>query len=343
MSGTVSGKRVVGVLLGGLVVWLGLVAAFVWFGSGMVLRPPWYEHRTPETGLRPPTDFMREAWAPGLHDPLTDFGIAYQKVAFPAVDGSTLRGWWVPGVDGASVGIVTVHGAAADRRDFLRHLPMLHGAGYPVLLFDEREHGISDGAGRGISYGVRESHDVSSAVAFAKQQRGLERVVVIGTSQGGASVILAAARDPEIDAVISENPFTRVEDLLEDTAMMREFPGQLRGAIIRLALWRMGSDVADGPIDHVAEIAPRPLLLMHGKADRVIAYGHTERIYAAAHDPAAEIWLPEDAGHAALFDRWPEAYRAHVLGFIGRAVGSPYGTPHAPEASAAGESPGAGD
>ena len=321
----VSGSRVVAWLLGLLGAWLLLVVAAIWFGSGAILKPPWYEHRTPDQGLKPPDDFMRNGWAPGLNDPRTDFGIAYDDVTFPAIDGSTLRGWWVPGVEGATVGIVTVHGAGADRRDFLRHLPMLRRSGHPVLLFDEREHGISDGTGRGISLGIRESQDVSSAVAFAKDGKGLDRVVVLGTSQGGASVILAGARDERIDAVISENSFTRIEDLLQDTGMMRQVPGQLRGPMIRLALWRMGSGPRDGPIDHVAAIAPRPLFLLHGKADNAIPFEHSERILQAAGHPTAELWLPEDAGHAAIINRWPDEYATRIHRFIRRAVGSPFG------------------
>lgn len=320
---TVSGTKIVAWLLGLLGVWLLLVVGGIWYGSEMVMKPPWYEHRTPEQGLRPPNDFMLEGWAPGLNDPKTDFGVAYEEIEFEAVDGSTLRGWWVPGAPGAKSGIVTVHGAAADRRDFLRHLPMLRANGHPVLLFDEREHGISDGTGKGISYGIRESHDVSSAVAFAKDVKGIERVAVLGTSQGGASVILAAARDDRIDAVISENPFTRIEDLLGDTAMMREVPGQLRGAIIRLSLWRMGSGPQDGPIDHVAAIAPRPLFILHGKADPVIPFGHSERIMEAAAHPTAELWLPEEARHAAIINRWPEEYATRVQGFIQASIGAP--------------------
>ena len=322
---TVRGTKVIGWLLGLLGAWLLLVMAAIWFGSGLIMKPPWYDPRTPEQGLRPPDDTMRRAWAPGLNDPHTDFGIDYQDVEFPARDGSTLRGWWVPGAEGATVGIVTVHGAGADRRDFLRHLPMLRSGGYPVLLFDEREHGISDGSGRGISLGIRESHDVSSAVAFAKDIKGLARIVVLGTSQGGASVILAGARDARIDAVISENPFARIEDLLQDTAMMRDVPGQLRGPMIRLALWRMGSRPRDGPIDHVAAIAPRPLFILHGRSDRAIPFEHSERIHAASAHPAAELWLPEGAGHAAIIDRWPDEYARRVKGFIRTALGSALG------------------
>ncbi len=320
---TVSGNRILAWLFGLLGLWLLGVLAAIWFGSELVMKPPWYEHRTPEQGLKPPDAFMLAGWSPGLNDPETDFGIPYEEVEFAAVDGSTLRGWWVPGVADAKTGIVTVHGAGADRRDFLRHLPMLRASGHPVLLFDEREHGISDGTGKGITFGIRESRDVSSAVAFAKDVKGLAQVLVLGTSQGGASVILAASRDDRIDAVISENPFTRIEDLLGDTAMMRQIPGQLRGPIIRLALWRMGSEPRDGPIDHVAEISPRPLFILHGRADSVIPFGHSERIYEAADHPTAELWLPEEAEHAAIINRWPHEYAKRIHRFIATAIEAP--------------------
>ena len=71
-------------------------AAIIWLGSNFALRPPWYEHRTPEQGLLPATDFMVELWNWVEGDPLSSLGLAFEEVEFPAVDGSTLRGWWIP-------------------------------------------------------------------------------------------------------------------------------------------------------------------------------------------------------------------------------------------------------
>ncbi len=51
---------------------------------------------------------------------------------------------------------------------FLRHTPCLHKAGYGVLLFDCREHGLSDAEGRGVSLGTRESEDVHAVAQFLK-------------------------------------------------------------------------------------------------------------------------------------------------------------------------------
>ncbi len=64
----------------------------------------------------------------------------------------------------------------------------------------------SGGSGRGFSYGIREKIDVVAAVNFMKIEKGFAKVVVIGTSVGGSSAIMAAAQDPNIDAVIAENP-----------------------------------------------------------------------------------------------------------------------------------------
>ncbi len=296
---------------------LAIFASVVWWASSAALKPPWYEHRSPAQGLAPREGdpYAEQGWQGVYRDPGRDFGYAFEEVSFAAVDGSTLRGWFVPGLSGATVAVATVHGAGADRRDFLRHLPLLHEAGYLVLQFDCREHGISDGASRGVSLGAREHHDVSSAVAYLKQQRGFERVAVLGTSQGGASVILAAAADPAIDVVIAENPFTRIVDLIRDSERARNAPLWLLDSITTLAILRMGAFGLPAPIDVIGEISPRPLLLMHGGADRVIPVEHSQRLLAKARDPV-ELWILPEAGHAALFNADAEAYRQRVVGFL---------------------------
>jgi alpha-beta hydrolase superfamily lysophospholipase len=300
------------------------VAAVGWLGSNQALRPPWYQHRTPEQGLRPmdPAD-PDFSWQGGYRDPRADLGLDYESVELPARDGSILRGWFVPGAPGATAGVVAVHGAGADRREFLRHVPVFHRAGYPVLLFDCREQGISDGVGRGVSLGFRESEDASAAVAYAKRVRGLERVAVIGTSQGAASAILAAAADPSIDVVIAENPFTSIPDLVRDLSGLpdaRPVPGWASRIVAAFAVWRMGGLGRSAPIDVVAAIAPRPLLLMHGAEDRAIPYAHSERLRAAAGEPV-ELWILEGGRHSQLFNRAPEEWARRVAGFLARWLG----------------------
>ena len=311
-------------LLASLALGVAFVVAVGWLGSNQALRPPWYHPRTPEQGLWPmdPAD-ENFSWQGGYRDPRTDLGLDYETVEFPASDGSTLRGWLVPGAPGATAGVVAVHGAGADRREFLRQVPVFHGSGYPVLLFDCREQGISDGAGRGVSLGFRESEDVTAAVAFAKRVRGLTRVAVIGTSQGAASAILAAAADPSIDAVIAENSFTSIPDLVRDLRGLpdaRPVPPWASRVVAAFAVWRMGGLGRPAPIDVVGAIAPRPLLLMHGSEDTAIPYAHSERLRAAAGEPV-ELWIVPGGRHSSLFNRAPEEWQRRVIGFLARWLG----------------------
>jgi fermentation-respiration switch protein FrsA (DUF1100 family) len=315
-------KLATGAAIAALVAISGLAIA-VWIFSGMAIRPDWYEHRTPEQGLKPVDAEREKFWGKGIRNPRQDFGIAYEDVEFETENGATLRGWWIPGQPGATAGVVTVHGAGADRRDFLRHLPILYAAGYPVLMFDCREHGISDGASRGVSYGVREHKDVSAAARYARDVRGLERVAVIGTSQGGASVLLAAAADPGIDAVVSINPFTDVPTLIAGVAgAMAEgadSAGPLLDWIGWTTAWRVGALDMPTPLDAAGDIAPRPLLLAHGTADQVIHVSHTHALHKAA--PSSQLWIAEGATHAALVDTHRAEWRRRIVRFLGRSIG----------------------
>jgi fermentation-respiration switch protein FrsA (DUF1100 family) len=50
------------------------------------------------------------------------------------------------------------------------------------------------------------------------------------------------------------------------------------------------------PIDHVAKIARRPLLLVHGDKDETVGVSHAHRLYEKAGEPK-QIIIIESAGH----------------------------------------------
>jgi hypothetical protein len=120
-----------------------------------------FENRLPSEGLlMPPSKGCSSDWTGeyknsqatiAFHDPLTDLGLTFETVEFEAADSRKLRGWWIPPVADASktdgVAMVCVHGSGRDRRGWLRHAEEFTAAGYAVLLFDCRGHGISDGKG----------------------------------------------------------------------------------------------------------------------------------------------------------------------------------------------------
>jgi hypothetical protein len=68
--------------------------------------------------LLPASEGIAKLFKGFVRDPQMDLNLSFEDVEFPAVDGKTLRGWFVPSRIGASVALVTVHGGGMDRRDF---------------------------------------------------------------------------------------------------------------------------------------------------------------------------------------------------------------------------------
>jgi fermentation-respiration switch protein FrsA (DUF1100 family) len=55
-------------------------------------------------------------------------------------------------------------------------------------------------------------------------------------------------------------------------------------------------DNSFAPIEAVAAVSPRPLLLIHGEADSTVAPHHSQRLLEQATGPK-ELWLVPEAGH----------------------------------------------
>jgi alpha-beta hydrolase superfamily lysophospholipase len=287
-------------------------AAWAFHVSTELTRPSWYIHRTPDQGLAPSES----------KDPKTDLGLDYREVEVKASDGSVLRGWWVPAERESRLAVLAVHGAGGDRRSLLRHVPIFFRLDYNTLLIDCREHGISDGARRGMSLGVREHEDVSAGVAFLKTELGMDGVAVIGSSQGAASVILAAARDPLIDLVIAINPFSTVGRMMYDNRTggdpgppLTSVPPFAAKALGWFHWWRLGGWSVPQPLDVIDAITPRPLFLIHGTADTVVPHSHSEELFARALEPK-ELWIAADAPHSGLFDTHPVEFTERVSAFL---------------------------
>jgi alpha-beta hydrolase superfamily lysophospholipase len=234
---------------------------------------------------------------------------------------------------GAPLGIVAAHGRAGDRRSLIELARLFRSLGHPTLLFDLREHGLSDGADRGMSLGFREAQDVSAATRYMKDTLGMQRVVAIGQSLGGSSVILAAAHDDSIDAVITDSALSSFEGFVFDRADTRldrlpfgshlpRLPLHLWSrAVVALSKWRVGAGGLPDPIEEVGHIGPRPVLVMHGTADLAVHWAHAQGLYDSASQPK-ELWLVEGAQHMSLLEHDPQEYRRRVAAFLARVAGS---------------------
>lgn len=267
-----------------------------------------------ETIATLPPLFSRQAT-----NPATEAGLAYEEVAFATGEGLTLRGWFIPAAEAGAPAVVYAPGTGRDLRSGLSLAAPLHQAGYHVLLFSYRGSGQSDGNRLGFSYGDAESRDVDAAVRFLTEVKGVGRVAAIGYSAGAVSAILSAARNPRIGAVVAVAPYSCVDEVWQ-TGRPALMPAFLQDLTLWLTEKRKGFDRDQiCPLDVVDRIAPRPLLVIHGAADRRILESQVRRLFEAAGQPKS-LWVVAGATHTTIRTPGLDDLAARVAVFLDGAL-----------------------
>jgi len=242
------------------------------------------------------------------------------RVAFATDDGVTLRGWWLPR-EGAARTIVGCTGHRGVKSDLLGIGTGLWRAGNNVLLFDFRGCGESDVVP--LSVGFHERRDLQAAIAFARTRTPDAPLGLIGYSMGAAVSIMIAADDPAIGAVVADSSYAAIGDVIAAEYRRRGVPAfPLLAASDRFNGWRYGYRFAAlRPIDAVARLAPRPLLIIHGERDALTPVEHARRLHAAAGAPK-ECWIIPDTPHCGGYFTDREAYVTRVAEFFARGLGT---------------------
>ena len=134
--------------------------------------------------------------------PEDELGIAHEDVIFTTPGGLTLHGWYIPSRNGAAV--VDFPGRLGTQA----HARMLARHGYGVLLFDRRGEGRSEGGGNMLGWGG--DKDIA-AVDRLKRRPDVDpdRIGGLGLSVGGELMLEAAAKDPDLAAVVSDGAGAR--------------------------------------------------------------------------------------------------------------------------------------
>ncbi|CAN0386411.1 unnamed protein product, partial [Phaeothamnion confervicola] len=144
------------------------------------------------------------------------FGLTYEEIRFPSAhaDRVPLAGWLVP-CEGARGLVLLCHGIGSTRMRMLGKARRLHRMGYASLILDFRARGESGGTH--CTLGLRESDDILGAVAYLRSRPDTAalRLFGLGESLGAASLVLAMAREPRIEAAVLEACFATMRAAVE--------------------------------------------------------------------------------------------------------------------------------
>jgi fermentation-respiration switch protein FrsA (DUF1100 family) len=187
---------------------------------------------------------------------------------------------------------------------------MLAKHGYGVLAWDFRAHGQS--GGDTCSLGYYEQLDVEAALDYALNQSDVEHIGAWGGSMGAATVILTAAKHPEIEAVVSDSAFPSLEDVMRLNTPIKImqpyvlfFGEQLSGAKINQVR----------PVDEIGKISPRAVFIIDGWDGSAVAMNSPYRFLDAAGEPK-QLWVEEGVPHLTMYTNDPTGYEKRVIGFF---------------------------
>lgn len=242
-----------------------------------------------------------------------DLPFAADSVEFRTTDGLMIRGWYAPSSADSGV-VILLHGYRGNRTHMIARAEFLRDAGYGVLLYDARGCGTSDGSM--VSMGYYESQDLLAAIRFLRE-RGERNIACIGTSQGGATIAIAAEKLDGLRGAICESTY---DDL--DHAIDRRFrhyvfmPGWLGACMVcPVGELLLGCDLRDiAPVQSIGKL-PCPVYIMSGTSDTRVWTEDTRRLFDAAPEPR-QLWLVPGADHVDLYRFAPDDYRNRVLTFL---------------------------
>ncbi|MBN2387084.1 MAG: hypothetical protein JXB85_08690 [Anaerolineales bacterium] len=247
-----------------------------------------------------------------------DYGLAYEEVAFKSSDGLDLKGWYLPVPDanpdrGPERIVILTHPMLFNRHGFLsRHqgfpplattnvdllttAQALVEAGYPILMFDFRNHGQSESGLSGV--GLLEYQDVLGALAYIRSRwASPPQVGFVSFCMGADATIVALSKGrgqvKDVRFLVAIQPVSAAVFIRAYLrAVYTPLSLYLAPLIDRITRWRGGFSLQ--------EMSPRlfikdvhvPTFYIQAKEDRWTELGEIQAFYAASPGPK-ELWLIE--------------------------------------------------
>jgi hypothetical protein len=246
-----------------------------------------------------------------------DLGLPYEDVTIQARAGGAFRAYFVPGVEPANGAAIIIAPTTAHGRGSRLHLVDLYARhGYAVITYESRR--CADmGA---LSLGYRETDEVGDVLDYllTRDDVSPDRIGLTGFSSAGAASIMAAARFPEIAAVVAEGGY---DDFAEGS--IRLGTGGLLESVYKWSVvisYRVlaGESIHKlSPLDMIGDIYPRPILLIYGSRETTLDGARRQQ---AAAGNNADLWVVEGAGHGQYWTVAEDAYKQRVIAFFDTAL-----------------------
>ncbi|MBN1146149.1 MAG: dienelactone hydrolase family protein [Anaerolineales bacterium] len=281
-------------LLVGLIAYLALNCGMAWLYMYFFTHPFCNRNPVPMQGLPAPQEY----------ELLTEDGLA-------------LRAWYYPPENGAAV--LSLGALSGSLGDNLPPVGFLARQGYGVLQIDSR---VCARPSAPVTLGAREIYAAKAGLDFLLARPEVERIGAIGFSMGGATAIRAAARYPQIEAVVAEGGYFNLGEDIVEPGLPKPPSQKLLFYTIAGFYWLTTGENPwqISPVDEIPKISPRPALLIYGEYE--VDDGRAWLQYEAAGEPK-ELWIVPGGNHGANYAVATQEYERKVLAFFEHALLGP--------------------
>ena len=242
---------------------------------------------------------------------------AFSEIGVPSINGYQLPGWLIESAqngEGPARGVIfLVHAGGSDRREGTRYIDFLLREHLDVVTFDLGCHGEAPCPVPGLTYGDRESRDVSSVYRYLIGR--YDTVFAMGTSVGAAAILTALPEMSQLSGAIVENPLISFQRLIIDTPASRSVPRWFTNTLVTVTEFRGRFDGLANPMTSLKLVNKATIYFIHSKQDTVVPYQHTEELAAAYAGPKT-VWISDRGEHTAIWEADPGLYEAKLSAFL---------------------------
>ncbi len=239
-----------------------------------------------------------------------DLNLQFKTVEFPARDGLTIAGWFLPGHNRRA--IIMAHGLGGAGITMMFQARPLVQAGYNILLVDLRTHGASKGD---TIDGVQEANDILGAVDYLGTRLDVDasKIGVLGISLGAHTALHAALQDDSIRALILEGigPTCLDDHGGKPTTLRRKINYPINWLLYKFADFI--SNTKPESNSQALRRLNRPVLII--STGRGTEQHFSRLLFAAASEPK-ELWEIPSARHAGGFFQERHAYSERMVAFF---------------------------
>lgn len=213
---------------------------------------------------------------------------------------------------------IILHGIKKGKLSSMVYAKYFLERGITVLVYDQRNHGLSDKAYTTMGY--YEKFDLQTIIDWCYiKYDGNVSIITHGESMGAATVLSHLAIDGRVNLVIADCGFSDFIELtkyiVKNKYHLPQFPFVFLSSLLITLRARF-------PIKHVVPkdalmITDKPILFIHGLDDDFIPSSMSEDMYNIKPENK-EIFLVPGAGHAKSVTTDPEGYKEALNDFLGK-------------------------